>query len=922
MTSRTRTTVAALLLAVFLAGCSGDSEEKLLESARGYLDKKDPTSALIQLRTALQKNPKSGQARLLLGRALLETGDAKGAVIELGKALDAGIPAEQIVPDLARGTLQSGDPAKTIAQYGATELKEASAAADLAATLAAAYAATGDRTKAAEQAGKSLRAVPDFIPALLVQAQLKVADGDSDGAIAQLDAILAKDATQQRAGLMKGELLWVVRQDREGALAAYRQVVTAHPKSVIARSAVVRLLSEKGDSEQAAAEVAALAKVAPDHPETLVLKALAAYARQDDADVQAQTGRVLKILPDHVLALELAGASALRQRNYGLAENHLSRAVKSAPNRPLARKLLAQTLLRVNQPTRAVETLLPLLQAENVDGALLALAGEAMMQMGDVKRADELLKRALETAPKDARVRMSAALARLARGEPAAVRELEALAADDKGPRADLAVVSARLSSNDFAGALQAVDALAKKMPEQPLPPFLRGRVLLARGDAAGATREFEASLAKDANYFPAAATLASLEMQAGKNDAAKKRFDALAKADPANFRAHLGLARIASQTGAGTDVVLRHLDDAAKAAPMEPEPRLLIVTEQLRAGDTKAALASAQSAAKAMPERPEVVEALGRAQLLSNDAAQAVETLRGVIDMQPRNTRAMILLADAQMATKDAPGARATLRRAVDVDPHALPPRRALIALSLQRKKFDEALTVARELQTLTPKDGAGFALEGDIEAARGNSAAAAAAMRAALLRSRTTPYAIGLHKALLAAGQRADADRLAADWRKEQPKDALFLLYVGDEVLKRKDWPAAEAAYREVLAVQPNNPMALNNVAWLMVQQSKPGALALAEQANQALPGRAPLLDTLASALAAENQVPRAIETQKKAIAASPRDDGLRLNLARLYLKAGDKAAARTELLALAKLGSAFGGQSEVEQLLKSAQ
>ena len=154
MTSRTRTTVAALLLAVFLAGCSGDSEEKLLESARGYLDKKDPTSALIQLRTALQKNPKSGQARLLLGRALLETGDAKGAVIELGKALDAGIPAEQIVPDLARGTLQSGDPAKTIAQYGATELKEASAAADLAATLAAAYAATGDRTKASRPASR------------------------------------------------------------------------------------------------------------------------------------------------------------------------------------------------------------------------------------------------------------------------------------------------------------------------------------------------------------------------------------------------------------------------------------------------------------------------------------------------------------------------------------------------------------------------------------------------------------------------------------------------------------------------------------------------------------------------------------------------------------------------------------------------
>lgn len=922
MTSRARTALAALFIAACLAACSGDSEEKLLESARSYLDKKDPTSALIQLRTALQKNPKSGPARLLLGRALLETGDAKGAVIELGKAQEAGIAAEQVVPDLARGMLQSGDTAKVIAQYATSDLKDPAASADLAATLAAAYAASGDKAKAGEQAEQALRAVPGFVPALIVQAQLKVAGGDVDGAIAQLDQILAKDATQQRAGLMKGELQWLAKQDRDGALATYRQVVAAHPKSVLARSAVVRLLSEKGDTEQAATEVAALAKVAPDHPETLVLKALAAYARQDDADVQAQAGRVLKILPDHPLALELAGASALRQRNYGLAENHLSRAVKAAPNRQVPRKLLATTLLRVNQPTRAVETLLPLLQGENVDGALLALAGEAMMQMGDVKRADELLKRALDTAPKDARVRMTAALARLARGESAAVRELEALAADDKGPRADLAVVSARLASNDFAGAMQAVEALAKKMPDQPLPAYLRGRVLLARGDSAGATREFEAALKKDANYFPAAATLASLEMQAGKTDAARQRFDALAKSDPRNFRAHLGLAKLASQTGASSDVVMRHLDDASKAAPLEPEPRLLIISEQLRAGDAKAALASAQSAAKLMPERPEVVEALGRAQLLNNDAAQAVETLRGVVDMQPRNTRALILMADAQLATQDAPGARATLRRAIDLDPRALPARRALVALSLQRKKYDEAIAVARELQGLAPKDAAGFALEADVEASRTNWPAATAAMRNALQRSRTTPYAIGLHKALVSAGQRAEADRLAADWRTDQPKDTTFLLYAGDDALKRKDTNAAEALYREVLALQPDNPMALNNVAWLMVQQNKPGALAMAEKANQVLPGRAPLLDTLASALAAENQMPRAIETQKKAIAANPRDGSLRLSLARLYLKSGDKAAARTELLSLAKLGSAFGGQAEVDELLKSTQ
>lgn len=44
------------------------------------------------------------------------------------------------------------------------------------------------------------------------------------------------------------------------------------------------------------------------------------------------------------------------------------------------------------------------------------------------------------------------------------------------------------------------------------------------------------------------------------------------------------------------------------------------------------------------------------------------------------------------------------------------------------------------------------------------------------------------------------------------------------------------------------------------------------------------------------------------------------MRLSLAKLYLKSGDKAMARTELDQLAKLGYQFRDQAEVDQLRKS--
>ena len=109
------------------------------------------------------------------------------------------------------------------------------------------------------------------------------------------------------------------------------------------------------------------------------------------------------------------------------------------------------------------------------------------------------------------------------------------------------------------------------------------------------------------------------------------------------------------------------------------------------------------------------------------------------------------------------------------------------------------------------------------------------------------------------------------------------------------------------------------MNNVAWLLATQRKPGAVEMAQRANVLLPERAALLDTLALAHESENQLPEAIRVQQKAVGLDPKDPMLKLRLAKLLIKHGDKSAARKELESLARLGDAFAGQTEVSALLK---
>jgi cellulose synthase operon protein C len=311
-------------------------------------------------------------------------------------------------------------------------------------------------------------------------------------------------------------------------------------------------------------------------------------------------------------------------------------------------------------------------------------------------------------------------------------------------------------------------------------------------------------------------------------------------------------------------------------------------------------------------------MDTLGRAELAAGDHQRALSTFKKLASLQPRNAVPEMRLAETYAAMKDSESAARSLRRAAELQPGNVAITRAQARLAVADGRLDDAVKLAREMQKRFPKDATGYTAEGEIEVGRKNWDAAIAAYRASLKLAPSTETTAKLHTALVAANKPADAERLAADWIKTNPKDASFHYFLGDVALARNDLPRAEARYRAVLDLQPDNALAMNNVAWLLLKQGKPGALALSQKANQLLPDRAPLIDTLSMALEGENKLPEAIEAQKRAITLEAKDPSLALRLAKLYIKAGDKTRARGELDALSKLGDKFAGQREVAELL----
>ena len=917
MKNKAAATTLAVLVASCLVGCGKDSPQALIASAKASMAKNDNKTALIQIKNALQADPNSGEGRFLLGSVLFDQGDFPAADLELHKAASLKYSPDLVTPKLAALLLAESQYKTLIDDYGNTRLGTATAKADLDTSLAYAYAMQGRRDDSDAALKAALAADPNFEPALVAQARFVARDGDADRAIALADKVLQRNPRSVDALRLQGDIRTYLKSDLDRALVDYRKALALDPNSTPVHLAIMSILMTQHKTDETDKQLAQLRKVTGNTVQVAYIEALIAYARKNTARAHELALQLLKIAPNSPSILLLAGGVELQDGSALQAQTYLEHALKVAPQALTARRMLITSYLRANQPDRALATLVAGETNGQVPPELYAVAAETYMRNGEVKTAEEFFSKAAKQDPDDASVRTSLALAHMVDGQaPLAFEELQGIAASDKGTSADLALISAYMKRGDHERALRAIDALERKEPGSPLSFDLRGRIQLSMKDAAAARRSFEKALTVAPTYYPAVATLASLDLQEGKPADARKRLETFAAANPKNSSVLMALSQM---PGTSSEAAEDYLKKSIEAGPTLPAPRLLLIKQYVDGKNLRMALTTAQNAVATLPDQPTVLEALGVVQADSGSLNQAIATFGKLVQLVPGSPEPLVRLADLQQRSGDNDGARENLRKALAIKPDLLEAQRRLAGIEAAAGNQQGVIDIARTVQKQHPNEAIGFALEGDLAAQRHDNAGAAKVYRAGLKQTNSTELAEKLYTVLLASGSDAEARAFDASWRKDHPKDSAFVFRVGDLALARGDLAAAEASYAAVLKLQPDNAAAYNNLAWVASLQHRQDALTYAEKANQLAPNQPPFMDTMAVVLGAAGQVDKAIELQKKVVAMVPTNDGFRLDLAKLYLRAGKKGDARVELDKLAALGKKFPGQAEVASLRK---
>ena len=860
--------------------------------AQRLIDEGRLPEAQIALRRIVRTSPQNIAAHYRLGLVDLRLADPIAAEKELRFARDAGFEPSTINPLLAQSYMAQGRYRDLLRDFSPQGLPPEQAT-PLLVMRALSQLSTNDVPAAQISAADAQRLSPGSVDAQLVGARVALARRDVTSATRQVSRALQLNPRSTDALVLQGQLL-NLNGDRTRALQSFDSAIALNPKLVTARLERANVLLVSGDDKRAKADIDVALKLEPRSGMALYLQGALLTKTTDYAGADAALTRLGSLIGRFPRGFYF---QAIDKYNLGQGEQAAEAAthyLARNPTDPDAIKLFAKIELAGQRSAPVIAVLNKAVDAGTADSEMLDLLGRAYLLAGKPDLAMQSLQRAAALAPGNADILMRLAAVRMTLGDPVqASSDLEhALKLAPAQPGAGAALVVASLSAGNLDRAASALAALRRAEGDSEAVGNLQALLQLAQLDLAGARKTLDDVIKR----YPAAVqpriNLARVLVLLNHTAAAQRVLGEALQHAPANATA---LGNLVTLLLASDQLprAIALVEAAQLAAPKVDDLTVGLVNLYIRANTAQKALDLLAAALKGSPHDAALLGARARAQVSLGQSAPARDTFREIIAQNPTDVATRRILSDLLAGSGDYAGAKAVIADGLK----ALPGNEALlqsyVAIVLRAQGLDPALAAADRLAADPANLPAARLLRGDVYMAAGKFTEAAAAYSARLTQGGSTAVALRLVGALDAAGRSDQAAGVLRDWLSGHPDDLRAADALASLDIAARRFYDAEAHLQLVLAQQPENADALNNLAWVYQQRGDPRAEAMAQKAYLIRP-TPQAADTLGWILTAHGPNAAGLTLLRQAAALLPNDPGVQYHLALALKQAGDTKAA----------------------------
>lgn len=850
-----------------------------LQDAKVLLRKGDVRGAALELRSAVRDDPSNPEAHALLGELKLASGDPIAAEREIKQAIRLhwkGAGATAVLAQAYIGQAKWQAILDEIPEHGDTPEQTAYY------LMAHALAKRGTKDPAAANAllAQAERLAPQNAEVHVVAARFALADGDTATALKQLDSALALEPQRTEALQLKARLL-NASGDRAGALAQLDRAVESAPTRADVLVERAALLLAQGQDAKAREDVAAALKRSPNDRNALFVDVVLLVRERKFAEAD----QILQKL-DPVIANFQRGRyfkamvkAALGQKSQ--AEEAAQSYVAHNPDDPDGVRLLARIQLDSGRPGRAVPVLVKAVSAGQTDPETLDLLGRAYAMEGNRAEADNVFKKA-SAATSDPKRLAELASARLQLGDLAgAATDFQRSLEIGPSQAAAEALVATALKMGDLDRAQAALDRLRQQYGDTESAQLLAGMIKAARFDREGALEQFRATARAFPNSVRARLNEAQILLQLQRPEQAVPVLQGVLDQAPAQPEALSLLVQALTLQNRPADA-LKAVERARAAEPtnlgiIKGEAELLA---RLKDYDRAIKLLESTKVGGRVP--PGLLPTLGQIQLAAGQTEAAKKTFATLVAEEPNNTGAALANINLLIQLKDFDAARKAADQAIEKRPGDPALLEARVAVEMRDKGVGPALQTAERLQSNPANMPAAAALKGKVLMAAQRYKDAADAFAAELKQNPSSQLAVQLAEATRAAGDPAEADAQLRRWLSAHPDDADVAMALSSSDIKAHRYDDALRNLRVVLDKRPNDPIALNNLAWIYQQKGDlKQARILAQRSFEQLP-TPEIVDTLAWTMVLQGEAAKALPLLRSAAAANPNNTSIKYHLA----------------------------------------
>jgi tetratricopeptide (TPR) repeat protein len=429
----------------------------------------------------------------------------------------------------------------------------------------------------------------------------------------------------------------------------------------------------------------------------------------------------------------------------------------------------------------------------------------------------------------------------------------------------------------------EAVPVLAEIVKQEP--GWLDGAALLVQAYvAAGRTDEAVRWLEENAPINPQLyPTLAELYGRTRRWADASAAYEIALKISSGSFDLRVRYAGMLLGTGADPDalkargllreaVTLRAPDDRAM------ERSLLLLSEaERRTGELDAAERAARRvisqnrrSARGYAALAEALEERRRYQDVADALAPAVALFRG--DAEPEGPLSLLLphLGFAYQQLGQIDKAIAALQEAHKITDGDSSITFYLIQAQLSAKRYTEAAALARQARLDQPDDLRLARLEAEALRLGGQNDAAVAVIEGVVKQQDGNPMAhVALAQVYQSTNRGGQAVKVLQDARAKFPSSTSIAFELGAVFEKQKKYSEAEAAFRQVIAQEPDHGPALNYLGYMLAERGQrlSESVDLIKRALQTEPDNGSYLDSLGWAYFRDGKFDLAAEHLKRA-------------------------------------------------------